>query len=510
MFKTLLSILLSFLLLQGCFSPAEEHMEVKAPNIVVFLVDDMGWQDTSVPFYDSITAFNERYKTPAMELLASQGMKFTQAYASAVCSPTRISLMTGMNAARHRVTNWTLHKNQPTDAKHEFLQFPTWNMNGMTNELTVENTVRATPLPQILHNAGYYAIHVGKAHFGANQTPGEDPTHLGFDVNIAGHAAGAPASYYGENNYGNIDQTQTTWAVPGLEKYHGSKVFLSEALTREAIYQMDTAINRNQPFFLYMAHYAVHAPIQADSTYLKAYLEMGLDPKEAAYASLIEGMDKSLGDIMSFLAKKKIEDNTIILFMSDNGGLSASARGGIPHTHNAPLNSGKGSSYEGGIREPMIVKWPGVVKGGSVQKQPVIIEDFFTSIAEMAGASLDSISQKLDGVSFIPLLKGSPYSGLNRPLFWHFPNLWGAKGPGIGSYSAVRFGNWKLIYFHEDRHVELYNIAMDIGEKHNLAENEKDKVAELSAILGTYLRKVEAQMPFDTRVNRLVPFPDER
>jgi arylsulfatase A-like enzyme len=357
------------------------------PNIIIFLVDDMGWQDTSVPFWKTKTEFNDLYRTPNMERLANEGIKFTQAYATSVCSPTRISLMTGMNAARHQVTNWTLRKDklQPMEVNHKSLEFPGWNVNGMSPIGGDHNAVHATPLPQLLKDGGYFTIHSGKAHLGAIGTPGEDPKNLGFDVNIAGHAAGAPESYYGATNFGNGIEGKEIWAVPGLEKYHGKDIFLTEAITLEAIKAMDTAIQKKKPFFLYMSHYAVHTPIMGDKRFEQKYYDKGIDSTEAKYASMIEGMDKSLGDIMDHLEHKNITENTIILFMSDNGGLSAVARGGEKHTHNKPLASGKGSIYEGGIREPMLVKWPGKVQPNTTTDNYVIIEDFYPTVLEMAG-----------------------------------------------------------------------------------------------------------------------------
>src|SRR5690606_2434717 len=223
-------------------------------------------------------------------------------------------------------------------------------VNGMSPVASTEKAVYATPLPQILKDAGYYTIHSGKAHLGAIGTPGENPLNLGFEVNIAGHAAGAPGSYLGKENYGNGREGKEIWAVPGLEKYHGKDIFLTEAITQEAKLAMDSALDKDNPFFLYMAHYAVHTPIMADGRFVQKYYDKGLDSIEAKYASLVEGMDKSLGDIMDYLEDRKISDNTIILFMSDNGGLSAVARGGEKHTNNKHLISGKGSDHEGGIR----------------------------------------------------------------------------------------------------------------------------------------------------------------
>lgn len=265
-----------------------EELQETPPNIVLFLVDDMGWQDTSVPFWDQKTAFNQLYNTPNMERLAKEGMKFTQAYATPVCSPTRVSLMTGMNAARHRVTNWTLRKDsiQPMEKNHPTLEFPLWNVNGMSPIAGDPKAVHAMPLPQALHDVGYFTIHSGKAHLGAIGTPGENPMNLGFDLNIAGHAAGAPESYLGMDNFGNGKEGKEIWAVPGLENYHGKDIFLTEAITLEAMKAMDSARVTQQPFFLYMAHYAVHTPIMGDDRFVRKYLEKGMDSVEAKYASM--------------------------------------------------------------------------------------------------------------------------------------------------------------------------------------------------------------------------------
>lgn len=506
--KNLSYLFSTFLLL--LFVGCQQAQEEEKLNIILFLVDDMGWQDTSVPFWNERTAYNDIYQTPNMERLAADGMKFTQAYSCAVCSPTRVSLMTGMNAAHHRVTNWTLRKDVQPVADDNKLQQPDWNVNGMSPEEDIPNTIYATPLPQLLHDAGYYTIHGGKAHLGAIGTPASNPLNLGFDVNIAGHAAGAPGSYYGTKSFGNDDPKRTTWAVPGLEKYHGEDIYLTEAITREAVLAMDSAITKEQPFFLYMAHYAVHTPIQGDDRFVQKYLDQGLLPTEAKYASMVEGMDKSLGDIMDFLDEKGIVDNTVILFMSDNGGLSAVARGGEKHTHNKPLSSGKGSAHEGGIREPMIVKWPGKVKSNSVTHDYLIIEDFFPSILEIASINDYQTAQSIDGVSFVPMLTHEKVSGSkDRPLFWHYPNRWGPTGPGIGASSTVRLGDWKLIYYHTDRSFELFNIKDDIGETTNRATDSSEKLKELALVLTNYLKQVDAQMPIDKSTGKVVEYPSE-
>jgi len=251
--------------------PATAHATGSAkPNIVFFLVDDMGWQETSLPFHTETTALNRRYRTPKMERLAASGMKFTQAYASAVCSPTRVSALTGMNVARHRVTNWTLRKDRSPDDPSRLVRPPEWNLNGVCTGPGIAQTTVVTPLPVLLRSAGYRTIHVGKAHFAAKDTPGENPRNLGFDVNIAGHEAGGPGSDWGEKNFSAAWRTnppEHIWDVPGLEAYHGKNIFLTEALTLEAIKAVENAVADRQPFFLYMAHSAIHAPWEQDNQF---------------------------------------------------------------------------------------------------------------------------------------------------------------------------------------------------------------------------------------------------
>lgn len=495
----------------SCQSTPKEHNQQQKPNIIMFLVDDMGWQDTSVPFWTKKTPFNERYKTPGMERLASEGMLFTNAYACSVCSPTRVSLMSGMNAARHRVTNWTLNRNASVDGRSKILSYPKWNVNGIQPTDSIENSVYATMLPQILQDNGYFTIHCGKAHFGAVGTPGANPINCGFNVNIAGHAAGGPGSYLGTKNFGNKEKGGHTlpWGIPGLEKYHGDSIFLTEALTLEAKKALDKSLELGRPFYLYMAHYAVHIPIMADERFVQKYLDAGLPKIEAEYASLVEGMDKSLLDLMDYLDEKGIAENTIILFMSDNGGFSLKPRAGMQHTHNKPLNSGKGSAYEGGIREPMIVKWPGKVKPKTRCNDYLIIEDFYPTILEMAGVTKYSPVQEVDGKSFVPMLVQNGSTATNRNLYWHFPNNWGPTGPGIGATSVIRSGEWKLIYYYCDQHFELFNISEDIGEENNLAKERPEVVKDLASQLGKYLRQVEAQRPSLKETKEMVCWPDE-
>lgn len=482
--------------------PAGSSESSPKPNIVFFLVDDMGWQETSVPFYSEVTELNRRYRTPNMERLAAEGMKFTQAYASAVCSPTRVSALTGMNAARHRVTNWTLRRNASPDSPHKTLQPPAWNVNGICTEAGIERTMQVTPLPALLRTAGYRTIHVGKAHFGAKETPGEDPLNLGFDVNIAGHCAGGPGSYWGEKNFSagwRTNPPDLIWDVPGLDDYHGRDIYLTEALTREAIKAVEKAVADRQPFYLYMSHYAVHAPWEKDDRFVQKYLDAGLKPFEATLASMIEGMDKSLGDLMAAVDRLGVAENTVVLFMSDNGSPSQCPR-------NLPLRGHKLTPYEGGIREPTIVKWPGVTAPGKVCHEPVIIEDFFPTILELAGVKWQGRTvQIMDGISFVPLLKGEGPPAANRPFIWHFPHNYSGQGP----FSAIRQGSWKLTYHHADRRFELFDIDEDIGETRDLAQEQPAKVRTLARLLGERLRVEAALMPIEKATEKPVPMPDE-
>lgn len=492
------------------------------PNIVVFLVDDMGWQDTSVPFWiDEAsgevqrTEFNRLYRTPNMERLAAQGVRFTNAYATALCSATRTSLMTGVNAARHRVTMWTLYPDRDQSGRTERLQSPPdWRRAGLQ---PADRT-----LPRLLQQEGYRTIHVGKAHWGAIGTPGSDPRALGFDRNVAGHAAGGPGSHHAIDGFG---ASKKVWAVPGLERYHGLEVSLTEALTIEANREVEEAMRAQRPFYLYLAHYAVHAPIQPHPPYVEKYRAAGLDEAEARYASMIESMDASLGAVLSNLERLGVADNTIVLFASDNGGLSVQARGRTPYdtganTHNWPLRSGKGSAYEGGTRIPQIVAWAQAapqhpaqqripVEQGGVRHLPTIVEDYFPTLLRWAGVDPpDPLSDGvvMNGFDFTGMLRvageqGQP--GANsfgqlrrlRPLLWHFPHDWGPAGPDFEPHSAMRLGDWKVIYFYQPRSWELYNLAEDLSESRNLATKQPEQLRKMAAGLIGELEQADAQYP---------------
>ncbi len=458
------------------------------PNVIVFLVDDLGWQDLSEPFHVVRSAWNDRYRTPNVERLCRQGMKFSAAHAHPVCSPTRVSLMTGMAAARHKVTHWTLLANTPTDPERHALHRPEWHCNGLTNDASTPRATCADTLPSRMAARGYHTILVGKAHFGAAATPGADPLQLGFAENIAGHAAGAPSSYLAKQGFLRTDG-DAIWQVPGLAQYHGSERFLSDVLTDEALAAAERARVGGKPFFLYLSHYAVHTPLDADERFVQRYRDQGLPEAEARYAALVEGMDHSLGRVLDWLDAAQLADDTIVLFTSDNGGLSASSRAGVRHTHNTPLRSGKGSIYEGGVRIPLAVRWPRRVAADTVSTQPVQVEDIMPTLCELVGAE----ATVADGVSIAgTLLAGAP---VPHALFFHHPHYWGSTGPGIEPCSAVIDGDLKLIWFYSSQRAELYDLAHDLGETRDLAGTQPEAAARLRTLLRLQLARCAAQVP---------------
>jgi arylsulfatase A-like enzyme len=482
------------------------------PNIVFFLVDDMGWEDTSVPFWDSVTAANKKFHTPNMERLAASSLKFTNAYANSVCTPTRVSFLSGMNAAHHRVTNWTAYKDKGPDGKDSLLSVPEWNVNGLSPVPGDARAVYATTLPQILKNNNYYTIQCGKAHFGAYQTPGADPLQLGFVKNIGGSAAGNPASYLAEDDFGyKPDRFILQADIPNMKQYWGTPTFLTEDLTKEAMLAMDTAQLLHKPFFLYMAHYAVHLPYSADKRFIQKYLDRGIPKAEAAYCALVEGMDKSLGDLLDYLDTHHLTENTLVVFMSDNGGFSHSPRQGAQNTQNYPLRGGKGSLYEGGIREPMMVRWPGITQKNTTCSQYIQVEDFYPTLLEIAGIKKYKTAQETDGVSIVPYLKNPLFSDNKRALVWNYPNDWNGSVYGTDNawMTGIRQGDWKLICFEKFGRLELYNLKNDIKEAHDLSAENPGKTKELAKLLTKQLKKYKAQRPVFKATGKEVPWPDE-
>jgi arylsulfatase A-like enzyme len=441
------------------------------PNIVFILIDDMGWRDIRALGSDF-------YETPNVDRLATQGMRFTQAYsAGCVCSPTRASLLTGQYPVRIPITDYI-----PGARKAKLL--PADYLKALP-----ENTVTVA---KALHDAGYFTGYFGKWHLGSAPNL---PEKFGFDLNVGGYGAGSPPSYF------------SPYKNPKLPDGPAGE-YLTDRLTDEAIKFIDAAKEKKQPFLLYLAHYAVHNPQQAKKEIIAHYQDklakMGAPAGEKfikdhnsqvrqyqdnpVYAANVQSTDENVGRLMKKLEEEKLADNTIFIFTSDNGGLSTSE--GSP-TSNTPLRCGKGWLYEGGVRVPLIVRWPGVVTAGTTCDVPVTSPDFFPTWLEAAGLPLMPEVHP-DGVSFLSLLKGAASPGKHRPLFWHYPHYGNQGGQ---SASAVRFGSLKLIQFFEDDHLELYDIAKDEREQHDLAKEMPEKVAELKKRLDEWRTSVNARFP---------------
>lgn len=501
--------------LAGCAAKQEQ------PNIVLFLIDDMGWADSSVAFGDQVYPRNQIFETPNLERLAEQGVIFSSAYVSSTSSPTRNSIMTGMNAARSRHTNYgAKFQDTPTDGgdklevlKDDCLVRTDWNYNGIDPTGITSHAAHCTPFPQILKDEGYYTIHVGKGHWAPMGTPAASPYNMGFCVNIAGQIVGRANSYHGEDNYGNRQDIWSLHATHNMCEYYGTETHLSDALTLEAIKALEFPIANNIPFYLNFCHHAVHTPIQGDKRFIDKYLAKGLDYQEAAYASLIEGMDKSLGDLISYLETKGVADNTVVLFLSDNGGDCINReKGGVKHTHNLPLREGKGSVYEGGIRVPMVVRWGDKIAHSSKITTPVQAEDLYPTFLDLAGIKEYKTVQTIDGKSLTSLLTGKKDSGIDysRPILSHFPHQWRPEiNNDIDYMTALRVGDWKMVYRHRTQALELYNLVSDLSESVNLASSEPEKLAELAEIMTAELIEKGALMPTVRATGKPLPYPNQ-
>ncbi|MFT7517858.1 MAG: arylsulfatase A-like enzyme [Myxococcota bacterium] len=498
------------LLLAACAAPAIEERQHPLPNVVLFVVDDLGWQDTSVPFTAEPTGYNQWHSTPALEMLAARGVRFSNAYStSPVCTPTRTSILTGLHPAATHITDWTLYLDKDFSRPMSALQDPSWNKNGLT--------LNDSLLPRMLQRQGYYTMYIGKSHLGAIGTLAANPLAAGFDRNVAGHAAGGPGSYYGQENYGN--NKPGPWGVPDLEYFHGSDVFLTEALTIRAEQELELAAQQQRPFFLQMAQYAVHSPIQPDPRFVEYFLNKGLDEKEAAYASLVAGVDASLMRILDKLEELDLADNTLIIFCSDNGGLSAHSRGRTPlgsskDTHNQPLRSGKGSGYEGGLRVPLVMAWAGAehpdyeMPAGALLPFATLSTDLYTTIADLAHIPQQwrNVGALEHATSLWPVIL-EEQATVARPLAWHYPHKWGPKGDRYEPFTAWREGDYKLIYWYESEQFELFNLSADIGESTDLIVSQPVVAQRLADNLQQWMRDVDAQRPLRKSDGEMLPLP---
>ncbi len=433
----------------------------RKPNFVFILIDDLGWAD--IGCYGS-----ELYETPNIDRLAAEGMRFTDAYAACpVCSPTRASILTGKYPATLHLTDWIAGHVSP-NAK---LKVPDWTKYLAHEEVTLAEALKA---------GGYVSASIGKWHLGDKQYY---PDNQGFDYNIAGYDKGQPPTYYWPYS---VDRDWNN-EIPTMPEGGGDGEYLTDRLTDEALNFIGS--NSEKPFFLYLAHYAVHTPIEGKKELIPHYqvkITSESRQKNAEYAAMIQSVDESVGRVLTALREHNLEDDTVVIFMSDNGGL-AGIGNWLNITSNYPLRSGKGTAYEGGIREPMIVKWPGRIKAGSVCDVPVTSVDFYPTMLEMAGVAGDP-GHNPDGTSLMPLLENSGQFD-REAIFWHYPH-YHITTP----FGAVRKGDWKLIEYYEDGRLELYNLKDDIGEENDLAAAMPDKSEELRKCLDDWRKGVGAQM----------------
>jgi len=442
--------------LESCSS----REEVK-PNILYINIDDLGWKDLG--FMGS-----EYYETPNIDSLAKEGVVFTDAYAPAAnCAPSRASCLTGLYSPRHGI--YTVNNSDRGDSRTRRL-IPIENQTVLSDSFVT--------LAESLKQNGYKTAHMGKWHLG------EDPRTQGFDINIAGNTFGHPPSYF------------SPYKNPDLSDGRDDE-YLPDRLTSEAIKFIKN--NQSRPFFLHMAYYAVHSPLQPKPEKHEKYeIKLGtVGQNNARYAAMVESVDENVGRLLQTLKDMSLFDNTVVLFTSDNGGV-------LRFTSQAPLRAGKGSYYEGGIRVPMIFRWPGKTQPGTLCHTPVSGIDIYPTFLEMMSTSKPT-GVSLDGVSLMPLLKKIGELK-ERPLFWHFPiYLEGGNHetrdpvfrtrPG----SVVRLGDWKLHEYFEDGGLELYNLEEDIGETTNLVETYPEKAKELFGLLDSWRKNLEAPVP--TQIN---------
>ena len=433
------------------------------PNIVLFLIDDLGWRDLGCQG-------STFYQTPHIDRLAREGARFTDAYAAcAVCSPTRAAVLTGKYPARLLLTDW--------------LPSGRWNPQA---RLQSGRFIRALPLEEFtlaeaLREAGYRTANIGKWHLGSE--PFSLPQHHGFDVNVAGNGHGAPGNYFfpydGDWSIPTTDQ-RATWNVladgqPGE--------YLTDRLTDEAVKFIRD--QRDRPFFLYFPHYGVHTPLQAKPEMIARYEQVPEAERQGkpAYAAMVESVDESVGRVLATLQELGLDKNTVVIFTSDNGGFYNA-------TSNAPLRANKGAYYEGGIRVPLIIKWPGVTQPGGVIAEPVTSTDLYPTCLAAAGLPLRP-HQHLDGLNLQPLFAGAA-SLQRQSLCWHFPHY--NEHPSSVPSSVIRRGPWKLIETFDPEGLELYNLADDLGETNNLAAAKPELVNELHRELDAWRQDVGAEL----------------
>lgn len=454
-------------LLLGLIGPSRVAAAAAKPNVVLILVDDLGWAD--------LGCYGSRYyETPHLDRLAGQGMRFTDAYAAcAVCSPSRAAVLSGRYPPRHGITTWI--RSNPGLDQHPAGHQPESKFRLLEPLNHYWMDLEEITAAELLKGAGYATCHIGKWHLGDKKW---HPDRQGFDFNIGGCERGSPPSYF--DPYKNL--------LPNLDSRKAGE-YLTDREADEA--EKFIRNHAGGPFFLYLSHYAVHAPLQSKESLIRKYeKKTPAEQKNPVYAGMIESMDDATGRVMKVLDDLSLADNTLLIFTSDNGGVDASWNGHPEqfYTHNGPLRAGKCWPYEGGIRVPGIVRWPGRVKAGSVCEEPVIGVDWLPTICEAAGVIVP-LDRAIDGESLVPLLRQD--GDLRREaIYWHFPHYQHAAPNSI-----VRAGDWKLIRYYETGKEELFNLKNDLPEEHDLADSKPDVVKRLGGMLDEWLKDTGAKLP---------------
>ena len=420
---------------------------------------------------------SDLYETPNIDKLARQGMRFTDAYAAApVCSPTRASIMTGKYPARLHMTIW--YESSANPPRNRKLIPPVTQGNLPHEQVTIA---------EVLKEAGYFTAHVGKWHLG---DAAHYPQTQGFDVNIGGTFWGAPTTFF--YPYGGPSRWGGEYRyVPHLE-FGTEGEYLTDRLTDEALRIMDKV--KDKPFFLNLCYHTVHTPIEGKPELVEYYrkkVKPSMQHQNYEYAAMVHSLDENVGRVLDKIEELGVADDTIVVFFSDNGGYINKFNNKAV-TSNYPLRCGKGSLYEGGVRDPLIIRWPGVTKAGSVCSEPVSSIDFYPTFLDMTNLAGDSKhNADMDGRSLVPLLKNPAFKLKRKALYWHYPHYYPTTTP----VSAIRQGDWKLLEYFEDNHIELYNLSDDIGEQNDLARTMPEKAGELRKRLDDWRKAVDAQMP---------------
>jgi arylsulfatase A-like enzyme len=440
-----------------------------APNVLLIVVDDLGWTDLGCSGSDF-------YDTPAIDRLAGEGMRFTQAYAAApVCSPTRAALITGQFPARLHMTIW--HEGAVAGGPRDR---PLREAASRPN-LPLETVT----LAEYMQRQGYFTAHVGKWHLG---TAAYYPEAQGYDVNIGGTFWGAPATFFFPFRGRWSENDPELRYVPGLGPGQPGD-YLPDRLTDHALALLDQIHDR--PFLLSLWFYTVHSPIEAPESLVQRYRakQPGQHHRDATYAAMVQRMDHNVGRVLERLDRLGLRDQTVVIFTSDNGGVDIPVRSITP-TSNYPLRSGKGTLYEGGLRVPLIIRWPGKVREAGVCPQPVCSQDLFATLSDGLGLTLDD-TQPQDGLSLLPLLHNSAARLPRDTLYWHYPHYYARMTPA----SALRHGDWKLVHYYEQDQLELYRLDTDLSEAHNLANAEPEMAAALKQQLDQWRAEVGASAP---------------